>query len=130
MTSEKLQGTRIMIVSGCLMLLTLLLSETRLPMSNMTLYKNFWTVDVKVKDPHCFERNKPHMLVPRYQCERVDGSNYQIQAKSQSFVIYTKYVLSLLVVVFAYGALRYLNMVPDVFKKNRNKSQENLGDWR
>ena len=118
-----------MIVSACLMLLTLLLSETRLSMSNMTLYQYFWTADVKVKDSYCFERNKPQMLVPRYRCEQVDGSIYQIQAKSRSFVIYTKYVLSVLVVVFAYGALRYLNIIPDVFKKIRDKSQENLGDW-
>ncbi|QTN43432.1 hypothetical protein [Marinobacter salsuginis] len=129
MTSERLQGTRIMIVSACLMLLTLLLSDTRLPMSNMTLYANVWTVDVKVKDPHCLERNKPHMLVPRYRCEWVDGSMYQIQAKPHYFMIYTKYVLSVLVLVFAYGALRYLNVIPDFFKNNRDKSEKSLGDW-
>jgi len=103
MTSEKPQGIRFMIISGCLMLLTLLLSDTYLPIPNMTLNKKFWTVDVKVKDPGCFERNKPYMLLPQYRCERIGGLNYQIQTKSQSFLIYTKHVLSLSVIVLRMG---------------------------
>ena len=118
-----------MIISACLMLLTVLLSDTRLPLSNMTFYDKFWTIDVEVRDPDCFKRNKPNMLMPRYRCKLIDGSVYQIQTKWQSFVIYTKHMLALLVVVFAYGALRYMNLIPDVFKILRDKSKERSGDW-